>query len=43
MFGCVIEGMDVIVKIGDAPRDRGDRPLTAIKMETVRLVQKLAK
>jgi cyclophilin family peptidyl-prolyl cis-trans isomerase len=43
VFGAVIEGLDVVVKIGDAPRDRGDRPETPIKMERVTLVQKLLK
>ncbi|MBI3288286.1 MAG: peptidylprolyl isomerase [Elusimicrobia bacterium] len=43
IFGCVIEGLDVVTKIGAAPRDHNDRPLTPIKMEKVRLVQKLVK
>ena len=43
VFGAVIEGMDVITKIGDAPRDRGDRPLSELKMVKVSLVQKLVK
>lgn len=43
VFGQVIEGLDVVVKIGDAPRDRMDRPTTPVKMEKVRLVQKAAK
>lgn len=43
VFGRVIEGLDVVVKIGDAPRDRMDRPNTPIKMERVRLVQPLKK
>ncbi|HAZ08724.1 MAG TPA: peptidylprolyl isomerase [Elusimicrobia bacterium] len=43
VFGRVLEGLEIVVKIGDAPRDRGDRPNTPIKMEKVRLVQKLNK
>lgn len=43
VFGQVIEGQDVVVKIGDAPRDRMDRPNTPIAMTRVTLVQKLAK
>ena len=43
VFGRVIEGIDVVVKIGDSSRDRGDRPVTPIAMTTVRLVQALAK
>jgi cyclophilin family peptidyl-prolyl cis-trans isomerase len=43
IFGRVIEGQDVVVKIGDSPRDRGDRPETPVKMEKVKLVQPLKK
>ena len=43
VFGQVIEGQDVVVKIGAAPRDRSDRPNTPLKMEKVRLVQPLVK
>jgi cyclophilin family peptidyl-prolyl cis-trans isomerase len=43
VFGAVIEGQDVVVKIGDAPRDRGDRPNEPIKMVKVSLAQKLNK
>lgn len=43
IFGQVIEGQDVVVKIGDSPRDRGDRPETPVKMEKVKLVQALKK
>lgn len=37
VFGRVVEGQEVVVRIGDAPRDRGDRPHAPIKMERVRL------
>jgi cyclophilin family peptidyl-prolyl cis-trans isomerase len=43
VFGAVIEGLDVVVKIGDAPRDRSDRPVTPIKMTRVTIAQKPAK
>lgn len=43
VFGRVLEGLEIVVKIGDAPRDRGDRPHAPIKMEKVRLVQKPGK
>jgi cyclophilin family peptidyl-prolyl cis-trans isomerase len=43
IFGQVIEGQDVVVKIGDSPRDRGDRPETPVKMEKVTLAQPLKK
>ncbi|MDE2492038.1 MAG: peptidylprolyl isomerase [Elusimicrobia bacterium] len=43
IFGQVIEGQDVVVKIGAADRGPGDRPRTPIKMETVRLAQPLLK
>ncbi|MBI2385833.1 MAG: peptidylprolyl isomerase [Elusimicrobia bacterium] len=39
IFGQVIEGQDVVVKIGDSPRDGSDRPKTPVKMEKVKLVQ----
>ncbi len=41
IFGQVIEGLEVVVKIGDAPRDGADRPRSPIKMERVRLAQPL--
>lgn len=41
IFGQVIEGLDVVAKIGAVPRDPGDRPLTPVKMERVVLVQPL--
>ena len=41
VFGQVIDGMDVVVKIGDVKRGPGDRPLTPVKMEKVVLVQPL--
>lgn len=43
VFGRVIEGLEIVVKIGDAPRDGKDRPKTPIKMERVTLAQKAAK
>lgn len=43
VFGRVIEGLEVVVKIADAPRDRGDRPLSPVKMERIRLAQALKK
>lgn len=43
IFGQVIEGQDIVVKIGASPRDSGDRPKTLVKMETVTLAQPLKK
>jgi cyclophilin family peptidyl-prolyl cis-trans isomerase len=43
VFGAVIEGYDVVEKIGNAPRDRSDRPETKIAMTRVTIAQKLAK
>jgi cyclophilin family peptidyl-prolyl cis-trans isomerase len=43
VFGAVIEGQDVVEKIGGAPRDRSDRPNTPIAMTRVTIAQKLAK
>ncbi len=37
VFGCVIEGQDVVKKIGDVPRDRSDRPSTPVAMKKVRI------
>ncbi len=39
VFGRVVSGQDVVKKIGDAPRDRGDRPQTPVKMKKVRIVR----
>jgi len=41
VFGQVIEGQDVVVKIGGVPRDENDRPRSPVKMERVVLVQPL--
>ncbi|MFO0759706.1 MAG: peptidylprolyl isomerase [Byssovorax sp.] len=35
VFGKVIEGMDVVLKIGKTPTDRNDRPRTPVKMNKV--------
>jgi cyclophilin family peptidyl-prolyl cis-trans isomerase len=43
VFGVVIEGLDVVNKIGSVPRDRGDRPNMPVKMERVTIVQTPAK
>jgi cyclophilin family peptidyl-prolyl cis-trans isomerase len=40
VFGEVIEGMDVVDKIANAPRDMHDRPKTDIHMITVRVMKK---
>ncbi len=37
IFGQVIEGQDVVKKIGDVPRDRGDRPNTPVAMKKVKI------
>ncbi len=39
IFGQVIEGQDVVIKIGNAPRDRRDKPNEPIKMVSVKVVQ----
>jgi len=38
IFGQVIEGQDVADKISKVPRDRQDRPKTAVVLNTVRIV-----
>ncbi len=43
VFGQVLEGQDVVKKIGDSPRDRMDRPNTPVKMEKVSVAQPLKK
>jgi cyclophilin family peptidyl-prolyl cis-trans isomerase len=40
VFGKVVEGMDVVKKIGKTPTARGDRPLTDVVMKTVRIERK---
>jgi cyclophilin family peptidyl-prolyl cis-trans isomerase len=40
IFGKVIEGQDVVKKIGDLPRDRSDRPRDEAKMVRVKIVRK---
>lgn len=37
VFGRVISGQDVVKRIGETPRDRGDRPLTPVKMTKVKI------
>lgn len=39
IFGRVIAGQEVVKKIGDAPRDRSDRPRDQVAMTKVRVVQ----
>ena len=40
VFGKVVEGMDVVKKIGKTPTARGDRPLTDVVMKSVRIERK---
>jgi peptidyl-prolyl cis-trans isomerase A (cyclophilin A) len=37
IFGEVVEGQDVADKISKLPRDAGDRPRTAVKINKVRI------
>jgi len=37
VFGKVVEGMDIVRKIGKAPTKPGDRPVTDVVMKTVRV------
>ena len=39
IFGCVVEGMDVVRKIGVTKTDFRDRPLEDVKMETVEVIK----
>jgi peptidyl-prolyl cis-trans isomerase A (cyclophilin A) len=38
IFGEVVEGYDVVEKISTTPRDRGDRPKTAVLLNSVKIV-----
>jgi cyclophilin family peptidyl-prolyl cis-trans isomerase len=40
VFGKVVEGMDVVKKIGKTPTGRGDRPITDVVMKSVRIERK---
>ncbi len=40
VFGQVTEGMDVVLKISKAPRDRQDKPVQKIEMKKVTVVSK---
>jgi peptidyl-prolyl cis-trans isomerase A (cyclophilin A) len=37
VFGKVVEGMDVVKKIGKTPTKAGDRPVTDVVMKNVRI------
>ena len=37
IFGEVVEGYDVVKKISEAPRDRGDRPLQEVRVNSVKI------
>ena len=39
VFGRVIEGMDVLKKIETTPTDRGDRPVTPVRMNKVTIFE----
>ncbi len=40
VFGEVVEGMDIVEKIANEPRDGNDRPKKDIRMQSVRLMKK---
>lgn len=39
IFGEVVEGQDVVAKIGAVPRDRGDKPKTAVVVNALRITE----
>ncbi|MEQ1875044.1 MAG: peptidylprolyl isomerase [Bdellovibrionia bacterium] len=39
VFGKVVEGLDVVQKISKTPRDSSDRPLTEVKINSVKIVR----
>ncbi|MFH1106657.1 MAG: peptidylprolyl isomerase [Candidatus Micrarchaeota archaeon] len=39
VFGKVVNGMDVVQKIGGVPKDANDRPLQPVVMKSVKIVQ----
>jgi peptidyl-prolyl cis-trans isomerase A (cyclophilin A) len=40
VFGAVVEGLDVVEKIGKTPTDKGDRPVTPVVMNKVTIERK---
>src|SRR5262249_49471450 len=40
VFGKVVDGMDVVKKIGKTPTARGDRPVTDVVMKSVKIERK---
>ena len=39
IFGEVVEGQDIVEKIGTVPRDRQDRPQTAVVIKSLNILQ----
>ena len=39
IFGEVVKGYDVVEKIANAPRDRGDRPSTPVVLNAVKILE----
>ena len=40
IFGEVVEGQDIVEKIGTVPRDARDKPRTAVVMKAVRIIER---
>jgi peptidyl-prolyl cis-trans isomerase A (cyclophilin A) len=40
VFGKVVEGLDIVERIGSVPTDRHDRPVTPVVMTRVKIVRK---
>jgi peptidyl-prolyl cis-trans isomerase A (cyclophilin A) len=39
IFGEVVKGQDIVEKMSNVPRDRSDRPATAVVMNSLKIIE----